>query len=60
MALAMEAQEGFRSLWLLAFRATGDLDFTHCVFELCFPVEVSMDVVVSFFTSSGSVDRAER
>ena len=37
-----------------AFHATGNLDSPQRVFEFCIPVEVSMDVVVSFFSSSGS------
>ena len=37
-----------------AFHATGNLDSPHRVFEFCIPVEVSMDFVVSFSSSSGS------
>ena len=37
-----------------AFHAIGNLDSPHRVFEFCIPVEVSMDVVVSFFCSCGS------
>ena len=37
-----------------AFHATGNLNSTRRVFEFCVPVEVSMDVLVSFSSSSGS------
>eukprot|EP00450_Noctiluca_scintillans_P031051 CAMPEP_0194555686 /NCGR_PEP_ID=MMETSP0253-20130528/98365_1 /TAXON_ID=2966 /ORGANISM="Noctiluca scintillans" /LENGTH=716 /DNA_ID=CAMNT_0039403185 /DNA_START=160 /DNA_END=2307 /DNA_ORIENTATION=+ len=37
-----------------AFHATGNLASPHRVFEFCIPVEVSMDVVVSSSSSSGS------
>ena len=36
------------------FHATGNLDSPHRVFEFCIPIEVSMEVVVSFSNSSVS------
>ena len=43
----------FRTCGSFAFYATGDLDSPHRVFEFCIPVEVSMDVVVSFLVAVG-------
>ena len=37
----------------LLLYATGNLDSQHHVFEFCISVEVTMDVIVSFFCSSG-------
>ena len=37
----------------LLLYATGNMDSQHHVFEFCISVEVTMDVIVSFFCSSG-------
>ena len=58
MALAIEAIEGFRSLWLPCLSCNRELDSPHRVFEFCIQVEVGMDIVVSLSSSSGSVHRA--
>ena len=47
-------QEAFGACGPYPFHATGNLDSPHRVFEFCTPVEVSMDVVVSFSAASGS------
>ena len=43
---------GFRSLWLLCLIDNREFGFATPFFEFCLPVEVSIDVVVSFSSSS--------
>ena len=60
MALAMEAREGFRSLRLPCLACNRGFGFSTLCLRVVYTSWVSKGVIVSFSSSSGSVDRADR